>query len=65
MIRWLIIVFLSLTVPVTTTLLARTELFRRRTSAHATGDVPAPLSQLLGPTANADAGRADARRPRS
>ncbi|MGE0097681.1 MAG: Na+/H+ antiporter subunit G [Hydrogenophaga sp.] len=29
---WLIIIFLALTVPVTTILLARTELFRRRTS---------------------------------
>ena len=29
---WLIIIFLSLTVPVTTILLARTELFRRRTA---------------------------------
>lgn len=42
---WLIIIFLSITVPVTTILLARVALFRRR----ATGatDVPPPLSRNL------------------
>lgn len=40
---WLIIIFLSITVPVTTVLLARVALFRRRTAGIA--DVPPPLSQ--------------------
>ena len=40
---WLIIIFLSLTVPVTTILLARTDLFRRRVAGE--GGVPPPLSQ--------------------
>jgi multicomponent K+:H+ antiporter subunit G len=42
---WLIIIFLSLTVPVTTILLARTELFRRRTAAGqgGTDDIPPAL----------------------
>ncbi len=39
---WLIIIFLSLTVPVTTILLARTELFRRRTSQDSGTDVIPP-----------------------
>lgn len=39
---WLIIIFLSLTVPVTTILLSRTELFRRRNSGDP--DMPPPLS---------------------
>lgn len=39
---WLIIIFLSMTVPVTTVLLARVALFRRRTSGAA--DTPRPLS---------------------
>ncbi len=39
---WLIIIFLSLTVPVTTILLARTELFRRRTSQDSGIDVIPP-----------------------
>jgi multicomponent K+:H+ antiporter subunit G len=39
---WLIIIFLSLTVPVTTILLARTELFRRRTSQDSGNDVIPP-----------------------
>jgi multicomponent K+:H+ antiporter subunit G len=43
--HWLIIVFLAMTVPVTTTLLARTELFRQRTRQPVAGDVPAPLSE--------------------
>jgi len=42
---WLIIIFLAMTVPVTTTLLARTELFRRRTRGDA--EVPAPLSRMV------------------
>jgi multicomponent K+:H+ antiporter subunit G len=46
---WLIIVFLSMTVPVTTTLLARTDLFRARTSPQRAGEVPAPLSGLVAP----------------
>ena len=39
---WLIIIVLSLTVPVTTLLLARVALFRRRVAGHA--DTPPPLS---------------------
>ncbi len=39
---WLIIVLLSITVPVTTLLLARVALFRRR--AAGSGDVPPPLT---------------------
>ena len=46
---WLIIIFLSLTVPVTTIFLARTDLFRRRIGLTAPGNVPAPLSELLAP----------------
>lgn len=46
---WLIIVFLSLTVPVTTILLARTELFRRRKAGEGGGrsrdDIPPTLNQ--------------------
>jgi len=40
---WLIIILLSISVPVTTLLLARVALFRRRTAGVA--DTPAPLSQ--------------------
>lgn len=40
---WLIVVLLSMTVPVTTVLLARVALFRRRASGSA--DVPRPLSR--------------------
>lgn len=40
---WLIIVFLSLTVPITTIFLARTDLFRRRIDQTTAGSVPAPL----------------------
>lgn len=43
---WLIIIFLSLTVPVTTILLARTELFRKRTGGHR-DEVPPALSHLV------------------
>lgn len=39
---WLIIIMLSMTVPVTTLLLARVALFRRRTAGAA--DTPPPLS---------------------
>ena len=41
---WLIIIFLSLTVPVTTILLARTELFRRRTASGGSGEIPPTLN---------------------
>lgn len=41
---WLIIIFLALTVPVTTILLARTELFRRRTASGDRGDIPPGLN---------------------
>jgi len=46
---WLIIIFLSLTVPVTTILLARTELFRRRHNAAnvSPADIPPALSHVL------------------
>jgi multicomponent K+:H+ antiporter subunit G len=46
---WLIIIFLSITVPVTTILLARTELFRRRTGTAGHDDVPPPLSHIVQP----------------
>ncbi|HIV73138.1 MAG TPA: Na+/H+ antiporter subunit G [Candidatus Aquabacterium excrementipullorum] len=42
---WLIIIFLSITVPVTTILLARTELFRKRTGGQR-DQVPPALSRL-------------------
>jgi multicomponent K+:H+ antiporter subunit G len=42
---WLIIIFLSLTVPVTTILLARTELFRRRIGGTAGAEIPPSLSR--------------------
>jgi len=44
---WLIIIFLSITVPVTTILLARTELFRRRLGNQSQGDIPPSLSAVL------------------
>lgn len=47
----LIIVFLALTVPVTTILLARTELFRQRVNPRSSGEVPPPLSPPLPPAA--------------
>ncbi|MBL8469481.1 Na+/H+ antiporter subunit G [Methyloversatilis discipulorum] len=47
---WLIIIFLSLTVPVTTILLSRTELFRRRNSGDP--DMPPPLSACVSPPAD-------------
>ncbi len=43
---WLIIIMLSITVPVTTLLLARAALFRRRTAGAA--DTPPPLSERPG-----------------
>lgn len=46
---WLIIVFLSITVPVTTLLLARTELFRQRTRRPPAEGVPPPLSRWIEP----------------
>ena len=49
---WLIIIFLSLTVPVTTILLSRTELFRRRNSGDP--DMPPPLSASVPLSADAD-----------
>jgi multicomponent K+:H+ antiporter subunit G len=52
---WLIIIFLSLTVPVTTILLARTELFRRRIGNAGVGDIPPSLSHGNPPPANAGA----------
>lgn len=42
---WLIIIFLSLTVPVTTILLARTDLFRKRLHPVTRDAVPPPLSE--------------------
>ena len=44
---WLIIIFLAITVPVTTILLARTELFRRRTHGASSAEIPPPLSHVL------------------
>ena len=44
---WLIIILSSITVPVTTVLLARVALFRRR--AAGTADTPPPLSPPRGP----------------
>ncbi|MET0411570.1 MAG: Na+/H+ antiporter subunit G [Polyangiaceae bacterium] len=44
---WLIIVVLSITVPVTTLLLARVALFRRRSARQA--DTPPPLTPPRGP----------------
>ncbi|MDO9436776.1 Na+/H+ antiporter subunit G [Hydrogenophaga sp.] len=41
---WLIIIFLSITVPVTTILLARTELFRRRNGHPGVDEIPPSLS---------------------
>lgn len=63
---WLIIIFLSITVPVTTILLARTELFRRRTHDAPSADIPPALSHELlpPPPARSDAG-ADTTAPRT
>jgi multicomponent K+:H+ antiporter subunit G len=46
---WLIIIFLSFTVPVTTILLARTELFRRRIAKHGAEDIPPSMSHVVPP----------------
>ena len=46
---WLIIVFLSITVPVTTIFLARTNLFRNRISKDPETEVPPPLSEVASP----------------
>lgn len=46
---WLIIVFLSITVPVTTIFLARTDLFRNRISKEPEAEVPPPLSEVASP----------------
>ena len=43
---WLIIIMLSITVPVTTLLLARVALFRRRTAGD--HDTPPPLTKARG-----------------
>lgn len=51
---WLIIIFLALTVPVTTILLARTELFRRRNGHPGTDDIPPSITQVKPPPARAD-----------
>ena len=52
---WLIIIFLALTVPVTTILLARTELFRRRTASGGRGDIPPTLNhESAAPARNDD-----------
>ncbi len=48
---WLIIIFLSLTVPVTTILLARTELFRRRIAGADSSEIPPSLSREPGSAA--------------
>lgn len=51
---WLIIIFLALTVPVTTILLARTELFRRRTASGDQGDIPPTLNHESAAPARSD-----------
>ena len=51
---WLIIIFLSITVPVTTILLARTELFRKRTGGQR-DMVPPALSRQMEARRNASA----------
>jgi multicomponent K+:H+ antiporter subunit G len=48
---WLIPISLALTVPITTLLLARAALFRRRAGA---GDVPPPLTQAAGESGSTD-----------
>jgi multicomponent K+:H+ antiporter subunit G len=53
---WLIIIFLALTVPVTTILLARTELFRRRTASGGRGEIPPTLNhESVAPVSTDDA----------
>ncbi len=46
---WLVVILLAITVPVTTLLLARVALFRRRTAGDA--DTPAPLTAPRAPPA--------------
>lgn len=46
---WLIIIFLSITVPVTTIFLARTDLFRNRMAKEPETQVPPPLSEMASP----------------
>ena len=53
---WLIIILLSITVPVTTILLSRTELFRRRTHGAPSHDIPPALSHVLPPPTDAGKG---------
>ena len=50
---WLIIIFLSLTAPITTIFLARTDLFRRRNNPTQARSVPAPLSHTVAPHSSA------------
>lgn len=57
---WLIIIFLSITVPVTTILLSRTELFRRRTNEASRGDIPPALSHVVPAQLATDASRGGA-----
>ena len=52
---WLIIIFLSITVPVTTILLARTELFRKRTGGHRDLVPPALSRAVEAPQTDPDA----------
>ncbi|MCW5655701.1 Na+/H+ antiporter subunit G [Hydrogenophaga sp.] len=55
---WLIIIFLSLTVPVTTILLARTELFRRRIAGDGGNDIPPSLiHEVVEPPRAAEGGQ--------
>lgn len=46
---WLIVIFLSITVPVTTIFLARTDLFRSRIAKVPEIEVPPPLSEMASP----------------
>ena len=55
---WLIIIFLALTVPVTTILLARTELFRRRIGNPGEGEIPPSLSHVVPRPTDGDEARA-------
>lgn len=57
---WLIIIFLSITVPVTTILLSRTELFRRRLSDAPKDDIPPALSNMVMPKDAMPAGESHA-----
>ena len=57
---WLIVVFLALTVPVTTSLLARTELFRKRTGGSASAASVAPALSRIGEPAESRDGNSGA-----